>query len=245
MSSVRKGLTVGSSIRLDVTPVDSTTVPENGEIRYVDDDFIAYSSTRGWISLTAAHSHVSASGSANFLAVYKSFHSMTFAADLASNPITHEVVIQSRFKSDPVATLVLANFGDDYGGKDEPLLLSDRTYLKTTEGGYFYVQNNNSIEFDTPTLSLNVSKLKVLDITVDLNPSSYFKINGSKHEVDENGNIAAAVLSIQNRDVNITTFDLLAKSSNLTRIHSLNVLSLKSNRKIYVNSVNTIDNNRN
>ena len=100
---------------------------------------------------------------------------MTFAADLASNPITHEVVIQSRFKSDPVATLVLANFGDDYGGKDEPLLLSDRTYLKTTEGGYFYVQNNNSMEFDTPTLFLNVSKLKVLDITVDLNPSSYFK----------------------------------------------------------------------
>ena len=107
---------------------------------------------------------------------------MTFAADVASNPITHEIVLQSRFKTDPVTTLVLANFGDDYGGNNLPKFPSDRTYLKTVEEGYFHVYNNNSIELESPTLFLNISKLKILDLEVHLKPSSYFKILGPNEQ---------------------------------------------------------------
>ena len=73
--------------------------------------------------------------------------------------------------------------------------------------------------------------LDILDISTTTLNQELLSINIPLKIMDASNAATAAVLSIQNHDVNITTFDLLAKSSNLTRIHSLNVLSLKSNRK--------------
>ena len=158
---------MGESLKLGKMKMSDGT-PVKGEVRYVNDDFVGYTKDRGWQSLTATV-HSEANGTMGFLSYFVGPTATSWASGMGWSERKREFRLQSKYVTDPVATLVLANWGTDYGGcPPEPILnMSTKTYLRTAPDGYFQVSNNIGQQFLSPTMKFARDNISQTVLSVD------------------------------------------------------------------------------
>ena len=137
-----------------------------GEVRYVNDDFVGYKKTAAVIDCNCAGE---ANGTMGFLSYFVGLTATSWASGMGWSERKREFRLQSKYVTDPVATLVLANWGTDYGGcPPEPILnMSTKTYLRTAPTGFFQVSNNIGQQFLSPTMKFARDNISQTVLSVD------------------------------------------------------------------------------